>query len=54
MGLRALAVVGPDAFLGSWALVLPLVQRLLGGEINLGSTAETGGEIARVHWAEHP
>ena len=52
MGLRALAVVGPAAFLGSWALVLPQVQRLLGEAVDLNPEGEAVGEAARVRWAE--
>lgn len=48
----ALRLPCPAAFLGPSALVLPQVQHLLGKEVNLGATAEAGGVIAGVCWAE--
>jgi hypothetical protein len=49
MGLRALSLVGPAAFLGSGALVLPQVQRFLGTWVDLSGD---GREAERVRWAE--
>ena len=52
MGLRPVAEIAPAAFLGSWAQVLPDVQRLVGGAPILGPDAPASGTAASVLAAE--
>ena len=52
MGLRPMREVAPAAFLGSWALVLPTVQDMVGGAPILGTDAPPSGTRIAVAQAE--
>ena len=52
MGLRPMREVAPAAYLGSWALVLPTVQDLVGGAPLLGTNAPPSGTKTAVEQAE--
>ena len=52
MGLRPMREVAPAAYLGSWALVLPTVQDLVGGAPLLGTNAPPSGTKSAVEQAE--
>ena len=52
MGLRPMREVAPAAYLGSWALVLPTVQDLVGGAPLLGTNAAPSGTKTAVEQAE--
>ena len=52
MGLRPIAEIAPAAFLGSWAQVLPAVQRLVGGAPLLGPGAAASPTASAVRAAE--
>ncbi len=52
MGFRPMRAIAPAAFLGSWAQVLPAVQRLVGGRPLLGAGADPSPLAAAVSAAE--
>ena len=52
MGLRPMREVAPAAYLGSWALVLPTVQTLVGGAPLLGPAAAPSASATAVAAAE--